>query len=1531
MVLKIDLSRSPYFDDYDETKNFYRVLYKPAAAVQARELNQMQTIMQDQINKFGRFVFKNGSVVEGCTFTFDRNYDFVKINDEYANGAAISSLSDFIGCTLTNSANLQAIVVNTFPGFQSDEPDLNTLYIKYLNTATNGSQQKIYANNDGISITSSSNVYIGNVTVATPSNSATSSVGKGYALTTTEGVIFMDGFFVRVEPQTIVVSKYDNTPDNVSVGFNVNELVITPETDTSLYDNAAGSPNYRAPGAHRLKLVPALTVKTTDNVTYSNTFFSLCDFKSGYPITLKNDPQLAALGKQLAERSYETNGDYVVNPFLFSVSNKNSNDVSYSTHLNLSTSKGVAYVKGYRVEFINTNISDLRKGLDTESIIGQTVSQNFGYYFNVKEFCGDFNNDSIVQLELHSAAKTAITTRNFLNVSYSTSTRIGTAYCRGVAYTSGDPGSPGAVYKIYMFNVIMNPGKNINDVRSIIYYSSGVKAVADIILTRNATTATDVAVIQDTTNEIMMHPFGQKALTSNGFSTTAQFVYRNRSNATFSTGNSVITVASPTAAGTGTEQFNTTAATELERTILVIPTTSGYSANNTGTVTLSSSSNTVSGSSTAFLSDYYVGDFIYSNTETRRITSITNNTYLAVDSAFTTNASSKIHQTVYPAGVPINFIGTNRSITATTSLATINLIKTVNASFTASVYFDVLRKETVAQRKVLRKNTYIRIQANTNPAGVNGPWCLGVPDVIRINHVYINDTGVANTSSPDRLANFSLDNGQRDAYYDLAYISSKKTLQKNASLLIDVDNFTIDDTQGRGFFTANSYPIDDANTANTQAITTQEIPVYYSKKNGIAYDLRDSVDFRPYATATANAAANVVASATLNPSNTTAIYVTAQGSYIPSPDTNFQSDLSYFLPRKDRIVLTSDGALRVVEGKSSVTPILPNEPPSSMTIGTVDIPAYPSLTPTDARAYNRYEYSVQTNIQQIRRYTMSDIGKLDKRITRLEYYTSLTLLEQSTNSLNVRSDETGQNRFKNGIFVESFKDHSLGNVYNPKYSIAIDERKQEARPRVNVYNVNMYLDTSVSTAKKTGEIVTLPYDDTTGKVLKLQQPYASAGMKVSSTGLSWTGRMILDPPGSLNPDISYKPDIVNNIDTSQNWAILKRAWGTSWGSWTNSGDPSVTTNTKTSTSISGSTTTTTTTTTTSVAQEQSKSGSKLNTSTSSTDYVIGNFVTNIAILPYIKNQVVTFIANGLKPNTRMYAFFENVDVTDYCCQLEKWTGATPSWDESKKSYYTTTGKKAHQTINNGWFVYNDAITFGNMQVDSSGNLYGIFIIPNNTFNVGELQFKLLDISNLQTSYNLLTSQATATFVGIQLATQQSRSKLTIRSAELSYNDVSDTQTIYSSTTSTSTNSVTEKTQIVTINQPVTSAQPLPDLPTPITNIEVPVINTPPTSNEINLQPVSGGSDNSQVVFVDTQQTGYSPEPTASTDIGYSPAATPPDPGPIVGGYYTVEDRGESSAVVIWNTDGPSAQYAGSAADYAAIVDWLMPEIRSDRE
>ena len=58
MAQTTNLNVSPYFDDFNPDDNYYKVLFKPGAPVQARELTGLQSILQNQIAKFGQHFFK---------------------------------------------------------------------------------------------------------------------------------------------------------------------------------------------------------------------------------------------------------------------------------------------------------------------------------------------------------------------------------------------------------------------------------------------------------------------------------------------------------------------------------------------------------------------------------------------------------------------------------------------------------------------------------------------------------------------------------------------------------------------------------------------------------------------------------------------------------------------------------------------------------------------------------------------------------------------------------------------------------------------------------------------------------------------------------------------------------------------------------------------------------------------------------------------------------------------------------------------------------------------------------------------------------------------------------------------------------------------------------------------------------------------------------------------------------------------------------------------------------------------------------
>ena len=96
----------PYYDDFDETKNFHKILFRPGYAVQARELTQIQTILQAQIERFGNHIFQNGSLVVGGQLSIDRRAEHINLESTYV-GEDIDP-SEFVGKFVTWSANTRA-------------------------------------------------------------------------------------------------------------------------------------------------------------------------------------------------------------------------------------------------------------------------------------------------------------------------------------------------------------------------------------------------------------------------------------------------------------------------------------------------------------------------------------------------------------------------------------------------------------------------------------------------------------------------------------------------------------------------------------------------------------------------------------------------------------------------------------------------------------------------------------------------------------------------------------------------------------------------------------------------------------------------------------------------------------------------------------------------------------------------------------------------------------------------------------------------------------------------------------------------------------------------------------------------------------------------------------------------------------------------------------------------------------------------------------------------------------------------------
>ena len=138
----IDFNTEPYNDDYSEDKNFHRILFRPSFAVQARELTQLQTILQKQIQRHGDHIFKNGAMVVPGQVSVDTEADYVKLQAIYSGVAVETFLTSLLGKKLVGSSGVIAEVIKTQ---SQEESDPTTIYVKYITSGTNNTTKTFVA------------------------------------------------------------------------------------------------------------------------------------------------------------------------------------------------------------------------------------------------------------------------------------------------------------------------------------------------------------------------------------------------------------------------------------------------------------------------------------------------------------------------------------------------------------------------------------------------------------------------------------------------------------------------------------------------------------------------------------------------------------------------------------------------------------------------------------------------------------------------------------------------------------------------------------------------------------------------------------------------------------------------------------------------------------------------------------------------------------------------------------------------------------------------------------------------------------------------------------------------------------------------------------------------------------------------------------------------------------------------------------------------------------------------------------------
>ena len=227
MPQKTNLNISPYYDDFDKDKNYYKVLFQPGYPVQARELIGLQSILQNQVESFGKHIFKEGSMVIPGGIEYDPSYFAAKINPTHLGIDVSVYLNEIIANNDGKGTRVRGQnsgIVATIKNFilpPTEGVDEITLFVKYVESGDDGESA---AFPDGEILVLEETITYGNTTLNINETVLTllseNATATGSAFGVNKGVYFIRGTFVDVPTSLIILEPYSTSP-SYRVGFEI--------------------------------------------------------------------------------------------------------------------------------------------------------------------------------------------------------------------------------------------------------------------------------------------------------------------------------------------------------------------------------------------------------------------------------------------------------------------------------------------------------------------------------------------------------------------------------------------------------------------------------------------------------------------------------------------------------------------------------------------------------------------------------------------------------------------------------------------------------------------------------------------------------------------------------------------------------------------------------------------------------------------------------------------------------------------------------------------------------------------------------------------------------------------------------------------------------------------------------------------------------------------------------------------------------------------------------------------------------------
>lgn len=1191
----MDFNAEPYWDDFEATngaleKNYMRVLFKPGYAVQARELTQIQSILQNQIKLFGNHIFNDGSPVVGGHLTLDTNVPYVKLDKQF--GGSDIDLDNFYGVTVFNdgSPKTRARVIQTY----SNATD-RTLLVKYIRGSTFTASQNL-----STAATNSATVVSANPT------------GTGSVVSINDGVFYVDGYFVTVAADTLVLEPYSTTP-SYRVGLQIEENIVTYSEDAALLDPAQESFNYQAPGGDRYQFKLVLSKRTLDSVDDSR-FFELLRVENGVITKQVSYPIYSELEKTLARRTYDESGNYTVKPFNITVSANTPVGAAENTEsFIINVEPGKAYVKGFEFETIGTTKLSAARARSTKSSKDFDLSIQYGNRLQVANVFGNANgivfSENLDVVDIHSVANCNVTLGSGTASYYST--RIGTAKLKNLDRTSDT-----VTYYAYLTDINFTPIISTANGNSANTYSVNFgpqfSANANAYIGGTITLLDTVGAVGNSAKIVSYNSGTKIAVVDKPFKATPVSGERYSLTLPIGAAKSII-IANTSSHATVNLQANV-AASSLDATgntyiedanydqmLFKIPNDyikrdsdlnvdlyRRYVAKGTSFATNGAATITITGQTF----DFGTNGSLVSSADIKENIIVVPTTGANIGTILDMTASPRSVQRVSNTQIILNTdSGSGATFTGdvyvTTKLTNANgsyrRTKTLVSSNTALTAGDTLASATsvtgYSEVQINASNGIVWFTtSNVIPTIPGESISLFVSDVVSLNKIYdsANISHAPNTTNMvDITDRFVWDSGQTDNYYNHASISLKPGAQPpkgQTAVLFDYYTHT-----GTGYISATSY--------DNSIYSTEQIPVYRSP-SGVEYNLRDCIDLRPirasgvsvtpYAFANANARVNVasggytvnantsLSSKELTPPINTGMLIRV-GSDIRVV-SNVVSNVSLTVSKPFTAAVTN-GTIEIVSQNMSFSGSVLQRPSDPMeldyefylpridkVVATKDkelkvLTGIPSLAPiepptiTDSMAiYTLYipPYTaalelIELNFIDNRRYTMKDISVLDNRITNIEKYLAINDTEQKV----IASPPNNKPIY--GTLVDEFDNLSVVDQ-SIDFACSIENGVLSTYKHITPFALKPANLTYVR-----DKFVTLPFTETTIAAQKLST--SNGNQSVTSMIAKYDGMLTLTPESDYFFSLEHQPMITDtsalNTIVNQNPAGTDAALTTS--------------------------------------------------------------------------------------------------------------------------------------------------------------------------------------------------------------------------------------------------------------------------------------------------------------------------------------------------------------------------------------------------